>query len=64
MKINRKEEDREVKKIEGYMDYDRNVFVVTGDPHGLLSNNTPEPKEENTLVDVRDLLKKYRPKSI
>lgn len=52
------------KKIEGYVDPNRNAFIVTGDPHGLLSE-LPEAKsvieEETEHKNVVDLLKKYKP---
>jgi hypothetical protein len=52
------------KGVEGYIDSERNVFVVTGDPHGLLSQ-APEPRSveeiEVSHEEVRNLLKKYKP---
>lgn len=58
-----KHKDEEIKeKVEGYLDQERNVFVVTSDPQGILSSsyNTQE-KEEKEISDVREYLKKYRP---
>ena len=47
--------------IEGYIDNERHVFVVTKDDGGIL---TPAPKERTVkeFQDVRELLSKYRPK--
>ena len=55
-------EQQEKGKVEGYMDYERNVFVATADPEGVLSPsyNTQE-KDEKEVSDVREYLKKYRP---
>lgn len=52
-------EEEVVKKVEGYIKGD--VFVVTGDPHGLLTKPGPEPTQKE-YQDVKELLKKYRPK--
>ena len=61
-KIQKSEEG--IKKVEGYIDPKRNVFIVTGDPHGLLS----QPPEEKPIEDIEinykevgELLKKYKP---
>jgi hypothetical protein len=54
----------EVKNIEGYIDNKKNVFVVTGDPHGLLSKTPEEKPIDEIEIDydkVGDLLKKYKP---
>jgi hypothetical protein len=56
--------DKEIKKVEGYLDNERNVFVITSDPHGLLSK-PPEPTPINEVEinyeKVGELLKKYKP---
>ena len=59
-----KRNEVENKKIEGYIDKERNVFVVTGDPHGLLSQPPEEKPLEEKEIDyknVSELLKKYKP---
>lgn len=60
----KKNEEETGRGVEGYIDQERRVFVVTGDPHGILSP-TPEPRttEEIELSheEVRNLLKKYKP---
>lgn len=51
----------ERKKVEGYMDYERNVFVVTND-NGLLSEEIKKPEvEENKIENIGEILKKYKP---
>ena len=50
--------------MEGYIDKEKNVFVVTGDPHGLLSQQPEEkPLEEKEInyKEIGELLKKYKP---
>lgn len=63
MKIQKKEEE-EVKKVEGYVDYERNVFVVTND-NGLLTKELPpQPRLDSDYTDIHELLKKYKPSFI
>lgn len=61
--VKRKIEDETPKrKVEGYMDYKRNVFVVTADPEGVLSPSyNSQEKGDSAVNDVRDYLKKYKP---
>ena len=59
-----KKQDDIIKKVEGYIDPKRNCFVVTGDPHGLLSRPPEEKSIEEKEIDyknVSELLKKYKP---
>lgn len=61
-KISKGEET--IKKVEGYIDDERRVFVVTGDPHGLLSQTEeikPVEEKEIDYKKVVELLKKYKP---
>ena len=60
----KREENEITKKVEGYIDPKRNVFVVTGDPHGLLSNSPEEKPLEEKEIDYKnigEMLKKYKP---
>lgn len=59
-KIQKKEE--EVRNVEGYIDEERRVFVITADPDGVLSNNyVPKKPVENKANNIKEYLKKYRP---
>jgi len=60
--FNKQKEGEEKGKVEGYMDCERNVFVVTADPEGVLSPSYNSQKEkEKGINDVREYLKKYKP---
>ena len=52
------------KKIEGYIDKERNVFVVTKDSEGILSPAIKEKSAEEEKIEeerIKLLFKKYRP---
>jgi len=58
------EEREEVKRVEGYVDNEKRVFVVTADPHNLLTYTEPQKTPEEQEVNyqkVGELLRKYKP---
>ena len=57
MKIQKEEEIE--KGIEGYIDNERRVFVVTKDNYGL--EKPIEQPTEQEYKDVSELIKKYKP---
>lgn len=62
MKIKRS--SGEIKKVGGYIDAKRDVFVVTEDPHNLLLQIPKEislEEKEANYRKVGELLKKYKP---
>lgn len=56
-------EEKEYKKVEGYIDEKKRVFIVTND-NGLLENNSAIERSEKPINydEVGSYLKKYKPK--
>ncbi len=62
----RLEQEEVIKKVEGYIDDKRRVFVVTKDDYGIISKKIPYLTEEQEVKNhqhVRELLAKYKPEN-
>ena len=60
-KITKKETESK-RRVEGYIDRERNVFVATADPDGILEGTYEPPvRDEISYKNVKELLDKYKP---
>lgn len=64
-KLYKGQEDEDKGGVEGYVDKERNVFVVTADPNGMLTKHEEPKTAAEAEIDYKkigDLLKEYKPK--
>jgi hypothetical protein len=47
-------------QVEGYIDEEKRVFIVTKDDGGILRCSTPPEVKENA-EDMSEIIKKYKP---
>lgn len=48
--------------VEGYVDYERGVYVVTEDPDNVIHNYKKTDKKDILGENISEIVKKYRPK--
>lgn len=47
--------------VEGYVDYERGVYVVTKDPDNVIHSFKPTDKTDIMGENISDIIKKYKP---
>lgn len=55
--------DSGYKNVEGYIDYERNVYVVTKDPDNVIHTFKPIEKTDAMGQNISEIIKKYRPQN-